>query len=114
MPMERRHEYEALKAAREMSAVETRETLRRIREHRLRMTGDGAIEPPAGFKYIDTAPLDGTFVRIAYRPLRLMNIQYPEAVGQFRNDNGFLGWFGRDGGLLHWPLFWAPAQGSVS
>lgn len=111
---DRQRDYEACKAAREMQAPYTQDALRRIRDFVLRSKGDPAIEPPAGFKYIDTAPLDGTFVRLAYRPLRLMNIQYPEAVGQFRNDDGFLGWFGRDGGLLHWPLFWAPVEGSIS
>jgi hypothetical protein len=103
-------------AVREMSGENTRETLKRIHDHYLRQKSDQRCDVPLGFKYIDTAPHDGTFIRLQFNPLRLLDIQHPEMVGQFRIEEGgkFCGWFNKEGEYLPWPLFWAPVEGAIS
>ncbi len=61
---------------------------------------------PTGFQHIDTAPRDGSFVRLRFRRVE------GEQVGQWlAKDHMKAGgaWFDRDGFYVTpGPLFWAP------
>lgn len=108
--MTERARYHALEAAVDMATEDVRRTLRRIVN---RATTDGVIGPPAGFKYIDTAPLDGTYIRLRFRPG--LGRENWEAVGQWKiTDGGFVGWWERNGDrIMPGPLFWAPEHGGL-
>lgn len=105
--------YEAIEAAREMAEATTKEAMERIARSMLRVKGDPALIPPPGFKYLDTAPFDGTFIRLRCRPG--IGRDNRETVGQWRvMPDGFCGWWDRSGFYISpGPLFWAPEHGAI-
>jgi hypothetical protein len=77
--------------------------------------GDLPMPPtPDGFKTIDCAPRDGTFVRLRFRPGILMMGDHEE-LGAWRPDASMIagGWWFNRGGfyVTPGPLFWAPEEG---
>ncbi len=68
---------------------------------------------PTGFKPLATAPRDGTFVRLRFRPG--LGRETWESIGQWqpREDMPAGGhWFDHDGYYITpGPLFWAPENG---
>lgn len=72
------------------------------------------IRAPEGFRSIASAPRDGTFVRLRFRPG--VGRETWETAGQWRALSGADlpggAWFDRDGNYVTpGPLFWAPEQG---
>lgn len=65
---------------------------------------------PIGFRLIETAPRDGTFIRLRFRPG--CGRENLEAVGQWQEHDEMPtggSWFDRQGNYITpGPLFWAP------
>lgn len=76
--------------------------------------GVGDLAGPIGFRLIEHAPHDRTFVRLRFRPALWMPAEH-EVVAQWQphaemKAGGW--WFTRDGGYVSpGPLFWAPEHG---
>ena len=69
---------------------------------------------PIGFSLIETAPRDGSFIRLRFRTGMLVPENY-ERIGQWqRHDEMKAGgaWFDSEGHYITpGPLFWAPTVG---
>lgn len=69
---------------------------------------------PFGFRHIETAPRDGTFIRLRFRPG--FGREGMEAIGQWQPHQEMKSggsWFDRDGSYITpGPLFWAPEVNS--
>lgn len=103
-------EYEAAKAALEMIRPETIKWMARLREI---LNRPDCPPTPPGFKRLDTAPFDGTFVRLRYRPF--VGCDQGERIGRWRvMPDGFMGWFNKDDEVVGAPLFWAPIDGTFN
>lgn len=71
---------------------------------------------PIGFLLIESAPHDGTFIRLRFRPGLMMPAER-EVVAQWQqHDEMPVGgwWFDREGFYVTpGPLFWAPESGRL-
>lgn len=68
---------------------------------------------PIGFQHIETAPRDGTFVRLRFRPWLLMPAEHEVVARWEPHDEMKAGgwWFDRKGCYVTpGPLFWAPSH----
>ena len=67
---------------------------------------------PIGFRHIETAPKDGTFVRLRFGQHSILS-RADEEIGQWQEHEYMKAggaWFDRDGFYVTpGPLFWAPA-----
>lgn len=73
------------------------------------------LNPPEGFKNVASAPKDGTFIRLRFRPG--LGREAWEVVAKWaKHDDMPAGgwWFDRDGCYVTpGPLYWAPEQGGI-
>lgn len=68
---------------------------------------------PIGFRHIETAPKDGTFVRLRFRPGLWMPDDHEVEARWEPHEEMVAGgwWFTIDGGYVTpGPLFWAPVR----
>ncbi len=102
-------EYDAIKAAREVAQEEARKSIFRVAA----ILNRDRLEPPPGFRRLDTAPHDGTFIRLRFRPG--LGRETWEIVGRWQvMEDGYSGWWDREGvRITPGPLFWAPEQGKI-
>lgn len=72
------------------------------------------IAGPVGFANIESAPRDGSFVRLRFRPALWMTAEHEIEAQWQRHEEMKVGgwWFDRQGYYVTpGPLFWAPIAG---